>query len=300
MQLVAYGAQDVYLTGNPQITFFKVVYRRHTNFAIEVIEHTLVGEPDFGRRVTAQLGRNADLISKAFLRVVLSSVDPGGSRFAWVRRIGHAFINNIEVEIGGTIMDRQYGVWLDIWFELARHGDHELGYARMVGDVPELTTFNTEVKPEYVLYIPFQFWFNRYVGLAIPMIALQYHRVNINILFNEIDNLVIRDASFDPSGITLNDATLIIDYVYLDSDERRRFAQVGHEYLIEQIQFNGLEQVLDPISRYVLDYNHPTKEIIWAIRRGEFNSNSSFIHYTHLDEWNPEDAAREIILQVSA
>ena len=137
MQLVAYGAQDIYFTGNPQITFFKIVYRRHTNFAIETIEQTLsvmsILEKDVSKII-----RNGDLVTKMYLRIKLNSVNPNGSSFAWVRRIGHAIINTVEMEIGGTTMDRQYGTWLDIWYELARQGDHDRGYANMIGDVPSI------------------------------------------------------------------------------------------------------------------------------------------------------------------
>ena len=299
MQLVAYGAQDVYLTGNPQITFFKVVYRRHTNFAIETIEHTLNGTLEFGTRATVTLPRNADLVSKMYLKIVLNEIDPAGNSFAWVKRIGHAIIQQIEVEIGGTIIDRQNGTWLDIWYELARSGDHERGYARLIGDVPELTSYNTDIKEEYTLFIPLQFWFNRYIGLAVPLIALQFHDLRIHIDFSPSTNLFIRDCNFDTTLVTMNDASILVNYVYLDSEERRRFAQVGHEYLIEQIQFDGVEAVENLSVRFTLDYNHPTKEIIWALRNGIYNSNKSFIFYTDADDWEDklEDAGRLIIEQ---
>ncbi len=295
MQLIAYGAQDVYLTGNPQITFFKTIYRRHTNFAIETIEHQLTGHIEFNNRVSLTIKRNADLMTKVYLKVILGSVNGAGNNFAWVRRIGHAIIRQIEAEIGGTKIDTQYGVWIDIWYELARHGDHEIGYNKLIGDVPELTNYDSVTKPQYTLFIPLQFWFNRYIGLAIPLIALQYHDVRIHVEFESLEKLIIRDCKFDTTLPSLVDATLLIDYVYLDSDERRRFAQVGHEYLIEQLQWNGKEPVQNLISRYKLDYNHPCKEIIWAMNMGSYISNESFIYYTNQDVWSVEDAATLII-----
>src|SRR4029079_11926678 len=123
MQLVAYGAQDIYLTGNPQITFFKVVYRRHTNFSIESIEHPFVGITSFGNKVSAKITRNGDLLSKMYLKVVLSRVDPECHNFAWTRRVGHALLKQATIEIGGTRIDKQCGTWLDVWYELARQGD---------------------------------------------------------------------------------------------------------------------------------------------------------------------------------
>lgn len=308
MQLVAYGSQDIYLSGNPQITFFKAIYRRHTNFAIETIEHTFTGIPNFNRRVSAKILRSGDLASKVYIRVVLGSVDPGNLNFAWVRRVGHAIIREVEVEIGGTKMDRQYGTWLDIWYELARRGDHEVGYAKMIGDVPELTTYDSSIKPEYILYIPLQFWFNRHIGLSLPLIAMQYHDVYIHVEFESINKLIIwnpdcktdgcatdSENNFTPSSINMVDATILVNYVYLDSDERRRFALVGHEYLIEQIQYNGLERVVRNETRYTLDFNHPVKELLWCMRSGNYFNGERFVYYTGSDTWSVNDAACEII-----
>merc|ERR1711968_436206 len=108
MQLVAYGAQDVYFTGNPQITFFKVVYRRHTNFAVECIEQTFNGTADFGRTVTCNIARNGDLITKMYLKIDLEDTIEG-NKYSFVRNLGHAVIQNCKVEIGGSKIDEQYG-----------------------------------------------------------------------------------------------------------------------------------------------------------------------------------------------
>ena len=144
MQLVAYGAQDVYLTGNPQITFFKVVYRRHTNFAMESIENPFNGAPNFGKKVTCTVQRNGDLIYRMYLQatlpqVQLQSTDGSGAQFRWLNWIGHNIINYVEIEIGGQRIDKQYGQWLHIWNELTQEPGKQAGYAKMVGNVPELT-----------------------------------------------------------------------------------------------------------------------------------------------------------------
>lgn len=307
MQLVAYGAQDVYLTGNPQITFFKVVYRRHTNFSMECIEHSLNGSVDFGRRNTVTITRNGDLITKIYLYAKLGALTPNSEqcKVAWVRRVGHALIDEVEVEIGGSRIDRHYGTWLDIWYELARHaGDGERGYAKMIGDVPELTTYDNNPKPAYQLYVPLKFWFNRHVGLALPLIALQYHEVRLNFEFTELKKLLVANKCFKESGdlsckcITMDDALILVDYIYLDSEERRRFAQVGHEYLIEQLQFTGEEAAQTRTDKYKLDFNHPTKELVWAVKNGNFTCGKAFLCYTHLDDWtlHLEDCASKILL----
>ncbi|QKF93910.1 major capsid protein [Fadolivirus algeromassiliense] len=305
MQLVAYGAQDVYLTGNPQITFFKVVYRRHTNFSMECIEHALNGNPNFGRRSTVTITRNGDLITRVYLMVKLDHVKPSaelGSKFAWVRRLGHALIHSVEVEIGGSKIDKQYGVWLNIWYELARDaGDKERGFAKMIGDVPELTAYNSDEKPEYVMYIPLKFWFNRHVGLALPLIALQYHEVRLHFEFTNIEKLIVANAEFkanDMKCLGMKDAQILVDYIYLDSEERRRFAQVGHEYLIEQLQFTGEESVQTQTGKYKLDFNHPTKELVWAVKNGNYTTGKQFVCYSNADVWDNhvlEECAEKIL-----
>nr|QBK88893.1 MAG: major capsid protein [Mimivirus LCMiAC01] len=300
MQLVAYGAQNIYLTGNPQITFFKAIYRRYTNFSMEVVAHPFIGEPDFDKVSTVVFSRDGDLLTKMYIKVTLGEVDPDEADFAWVKRIGHAIINKVELEIGGTIIDRQFGIWLDIWFELARKGDHERGYAQMIGDVPELTTFNSEVKDEYILFIPLQFWFNRYSGLAIPIIALQYHDVRLNIRFEKKEQLVIRSSDFDMDNVVIKDAVVLTNYVFLDTEERKRFAQVGHEYLIEQIQHNGILPVNKLVNRFVLDYNHPTKEIIWAMKHGNYTTGKQFLHYTDKKSWTEKNENSQTELELGS
>lgn len=183
MQLVAYGAQDVYLTGNPQITFFKVVYRRHTNFSVETIDHSFSGVPDFGRRSTVTITRNGDLVTKMYLRAVLPDVkEPTGNdgdentKFAWVRRLGYAMIKSVELEIGGSKIDKQYGNWMNAWYELASAQEHDAAHAKMVGDYAYLTDLSAPDADGYckrarTLFVPLYFWFCRNNGLALPLIA---------------------------------------------------------------------------------------------------------------------------------
>jgi len=305
MQLVAYGAQDVYLTGNPQITFFKVVYRRHTNFSMEAIEHSLNGNPDFGRRSSVTITRNGDLITKIYLMVRIESVRPSqelGSKFAWVRRLGHALLYSVEIEIGGSRIDKHYGNWLNIWYELARDPakSKQRGYKKMIGDVSELTAYNGRVKPEYLMYIPLKFWFNRHYGLALPLIALQYHEVRLHFEFMSAERLIIANDEFkrhDQRQLCMKDVQILVDYIYLDSEERRRFAQVGHEYLIEQLQFTGEESVQNHSHKHKLDFNHPTKELIWAIRSGNYTDGKRFVYYTRHSDWEDhlKDASAKIM-----
>lgn len=381
IQLVAYGVQDMFLTKDPQITFFKIVYRRHTNFSTEVIPQFFIHKPDFGKRVTCLLSRSGDLLSKMHLVVVLPTVpqfkDENNNvdeitRFAWVRRIGYALIKSVEIEIGGELVDRQYGDWLNIWHEITqanrKHTD------KIIGDIKELTDF-TNGKKSYRLFIPLRFWFNRFPGLALPIISLQYNHIQINVELNDIDKCFIvtpthyinvdndfvnfeqfefikqnvdgvtsigryvyfdivnrrlylwrytdngflsltesnpdnirteeqqdallytkdstgslinkkylitglttkfkamprinaserssKNRSVKPASLTLKDAYLLVEYIFLDDDERVRFAQAKHEYLIEQLLFNG-EKTVDGINQsFSVGFTKPCKEMVW-------------------------------------
>ena len=308
MQLVAYGAQDVYLTGNPQVTFFKIVYRRHTNFAMESIENPFNGAPNFGKKVTCTIQRNGDLIYRMYLQATLPQVslqttDGSGAQFRWLNWVGHNLVSSVELEIGGQRIDKQYGDWLQIWNELTQEPGKQAGYAKMVGNVPELvnvlvqggencdascTTGSpntseevTSCAPEYTLYIPLQFWFNRNPGLALPLIALQYHEVRINLEFEDLRNLIWEYTPQLSNNHTIRDrvastglvaASLYVDYIYLDTDERRKFAQVAHEYLIECLQFTGGESITSASNKIKLNFNHPCKELIWVVQRDSFVS----------------------------
>ena len=291
MQLVAYGAQDIYLTGNPQITFFKVVYRRHTNFSMEEIAQTENGSVTLSTTgtpsATYTISRNGDLVHKMYLQMDLSALAVNS---ATATGIVHNLINELECEIGGQKIDRQYGHWLEAWSSLTVRNDRGLRapmtssgasgsnipitslfadavpgsggmgltlYDKMTGNAGPASGNNIVAdESQYKkVHIPLQFWFNRNPGLALPLIALQYHEVKIKVSFNGVTTAAGASASAAPTGVKL-----FTQYIYLDTDERRRFAQVSHEYLIEQLQFQN-EPASDNIT---LNFNHPVKELIWV------------------------------------
>ena len=337
MQLVAYGAQDVYLTGNPQITFWKVTYRRHTNFAMEAIEQTFNGQADFGRRVQCTISRNGDLAYRTYLQVTLPEIDAlnglsslndgskqgisahmgvdGGSYAAprWLDYPGEQLISMVEVEVGGQRIDKQYGDWMHIWNQLTLTSEAKRGYDKMVGHTTQLTylanafgdnpdrpcgTCNTaqtcEIRnslPETTLYIPLQFWFCRNPGMALPLIALQYHEVKINLELRPIDEMLWAVEADSTTGLPVGDsspaanktgmkdrkftglyktslvaASLYVDYIFLDTEERRRMAQNPHEYLIEPVQLTGDESIGSSANKIKLNFNHPVKELIWVVQ----------------------------------
>ena len=242
MQLVAYGAQDVYLTGNPQITFFKVVYRRHTNFACEAIEQTFNGSPSVGSKATVPVTRNGDLVTKMWLHTMATASAAGNGPV----NLGYELIKSVELQIGGTKIDKHYGRWMQIWGDLSRSVDQDTNHDAMVG-VTALTAGDTNE-----LFVPLQFFCCRNDGLALPLIALQYHDVRLEFEFGT------------PANVTISNTTLLVNYVYLDSEERKRFAQASHEYLIEQLQFTGVETAAVGNNKFRLNFNHPVKELVWA------------------------------------
>ncbi len=358
MQLVAYGAQDVYLTGNPQITFWKVTYRRHTNFAMESIEQTFNGQADFGRRVQCTISRNGDLAYRTYLQVTLPEIGQDSCcnpkecskvYARWLDYPGEQLISMVEVEIGGQRIDRQYGDWMHIWNQLTLTAEQERGYNKMVGQTTQLTYLvdpsfadvdsacanNTvpaavcaprNALPETTLYVPLQFWFCRNPGLALPLIALQYHEVRINLELRPSDEVLfaVTDLSEGPSvnggvadGQSVKDAvsyqkslvaaSLYVDYVFLDTDERRRMAQNPHEYLIEQLQFTGDESVGSSSNKIKLNFNHPCKELIFVVQPdANVDYCSSFLKNTHLNKalgaqpFNYTDALDALVNTISA
>ena len=431
MQLVAYGAQDVYLTSNPQITFFKVVYRRHTNFSIEGIDQTFNGKPEPGSRNIVNINRNGDLITKMWLKTTIGTSDTltivngityilenpipinehdgrcphlpdlsdnyisadlsdniilskkqikcegfndflqltienavtstdievndiltlsgfsnsvyNGSwmveelsdyesgetdgiykltapqmtitpieesqfaqvqiyrnyeQFNWVDDLGYALINSVELQIGGTKIDKHYGRWMHIWSQLTKTNEHALSHTQMVNGN---NGFNSNT-----LYVPLQFFCCRNDGLALPLIALQYHDVRLEFEFNSAANCI---SNLNKAGtavgtksenVFMSNTSVFINYIYLDSEERKRFSQASHEYLIEQLQFTGIDSVSsdsnDISNKIRLNYNHPIKELIWAVVKDDIITADKFTNFTNGFNLNPVSNA---ILQLN-
>jgi hypothetical protein len=290
MQLVAYGSQDVYLTGNPQITFFKVVYRRHTNFSVEPIQQVFNGIANWGHSVSATISRNGDLLYRMYVTITLPSVTSNGNeQFRWLNWLGHIIVQQAEIIIGGQRIDRHYGHWLHIWNELTQTFGHQAGYATMVGNVPKLVQSSIDTTPAITLYVPLRFWFNRNVGLALPLVALQYHDVQVNLNLANVQDCYWASGTSRVPG-DLGDVSLWVDYVYLDTDERRRFAQASHEYLIEQLQFSG-DIPLNNVSELLkMSFNHPVKEIIWTIQKDSLIDSTLMNNYGGQQWFNYTDS----------
>lgn len=293
LQLVAYGAQDAYLSGNPQITFWKGLYKRHTNFAMEPFRINFTGQPNWGTKQSAVIGRHADLLYSTYIEVVLPYLDNVGqgpsywnAGGGYTGRLGYNLIKYAELEIGGQLIDRLYGEWLFLWDTLTMESDERAKLLDMVNlnkGVGQITMNNTPScgiggRPGLpnTLYIPLYFFFTKNPGAALPLIALQYHEVKINILWNDPK---LTAGSFRSGGNEYlgrhpnpTQAAIYIDYIYLDVEERRRMAQQSHEYLIEQTQFNEDKGMSSASNRIDLTFNHPVKELVWVVQPEKYTN----------------------------
>ena len=311
LQLVAHGAQDAYLTTNPQITFWKGMYKRHTNFAMEAFRVNLTGTPMWGQKQTATLGRHADLVYSTYLDVVLPIYQTGSTsvKVNWNNeqgRLGYMLLDMIELEIGGQLIDRLYSEWLYLWDLLSSDYNKSYKLYQLVGlggdsrsttggpmavqeagsDPVRYTygyqfpTANSCMKvsgqPSAALpiYVPLPFFYTKNPGAALPLIALQYHEVKINIQWNKWQNVSASMLATleNPMPPKPTSAAIYVDYIYLDVDERRRMAQESHEYLIEQVQFNEDKGIGGSQTRIDLTFNHPVKELVWVVQPDRFTN----------------------------
>lgn len=313
VQLAAYGSQDIYLTTNPHITFFKSVYRRHTNFSMEAITQQIDGSINFGGNITVVISRNGDLLGSIVLQLNLPDpkiyiINPSQYDYVgWIQGVGNYLIKAVNIEIGGQQIDEQYGKWMDIWSELNLSGSQLNGYGSMVGknyNQANWQPYDAKIAPGSRIFIPLQFWFCRNPGLALPLIALQYHEIRLKINFSKFQDLIVAVNNGTYIKPTLSASFPLLDqyskfkvwntYYFLDTTERRKFAQSPHEYLIEQIQFQtGNVSSLTRENNIKLNLNHPTKELIWVFNKNGTNSpcNDFSIGTNTIPNGNPNNFA---------
>jgi hypothetical protein len=446
LQIASFGSQDIFLTGNPEITYFKYIYRRYTNFSIETLEEYPDGIVNFNEKINFLISKNADLIHKIYLKIELPKINltksldvnivniaknnyeeakinwnnlntysnyiisaynivyselqpinadplsiynkleayfindidinayliiiktikpniitntdirkkvsdivisilsrdekikqisltieeikkylenknyiyyeyiPSSKKypnqdndeplsvlytkqeylnvstprynFSWINNLGHYIIKQINIEIGGTIIDRHYNDWINIWYELTKSNFKLETYNRMIGNISELTTYNNNIKPAYTLYLPLIFWFNQYNGISLPLVSLKYQDVKINIEFNELINCIIsdyRNINID-NLVKLLNVSLYVDYIYLDQIERKKFAHGIHEYIIPQIQTEIFRDLSNSEITCSFNSMYPTKEMIWVVQKQinrSYNTLSSMINWAN-------------------
>jgi hypothetical protein len=310
IQLVLTGFQDSFIVSKPQITYYKQVYKRHTNFAVEAIPQYFNVKPDFGSRVTCTISKIADLIGKIYLVVNLPPIGKfldypgeegeGNSKIAscaWTKKIGWNLIKQVELEIGGNIIERQYGDWLNIWSELTIPESQRRGLDKMIGNLPELYE-NTNGKKGYLLYIPLMFWFCRNINMALPIIALNNVDIKINVEFNQLDDCLILSPShyiyieedlvnFKQNEIIKQEYQNTIYYAkynfYDIITKKLYYTKITPEEFIPNILISGLQTnfIVTPIDneKLYLDKNRYFSHIINL----SLNSAYLLIDYIYLD-----------------
>ena len=285
MQLVATGPQDAVLIGNPQITFFKMAYRRHTNFSMETMEVEFDGmNLDFGRRATCTIPRLGDLLHRAVLKFKLPPLTTVTQQ--WVHDVGLAMIEEVEINIGGKRIDRHLGEWLFIWSELSLDVDQRLAFKAMVNGFNKNTGQSTYNQKERTVMVPLAFWFNRSTAMALPLVAMAFHEVKLVVKLRPLECLA-REGKTLPTNASLVQATVLLDYIYLDENERHRFSQSPHELLIDQLQFNG-SMFTDYPSAYnmlPIDFKHPIKELVWVVRHNDVIQTGMSLTDNHVNDW---------------
>jgi|SaaInlStandDraft_5_1057022.scaffolds.fasta_scaffold03183_2 hypothetical protein len=278
--LAAYGAQDKYLTGNPQITFFVGVYKRYTNFSIIQTPQLFNGDFDFGKKIYCQIERIGDLVSQMFLKIKLPSLEKykyndandNEIEYYWINSVGHAIIKIVELEIGGNLIDRQYGVWLEIWSELTVPLNKRDGFFDMIGK--SINPVNFDNNKELSLYVPLQFWFCKNIGLALPLISIQSQEVRVNLTLRNLNELIISSDgnpitnSPNKDSINILSGNLEVDYIFLEEEERKIFAKKDLQYLIKQTQVFAKSLDTQNFNNQIIEFNfnHPVSELIWVIQ----------------------------------
>ena len=289
IQLISRGAQDVYLTGNPQITFFKVVYRRYTNFSTELINQTLIGNVRAGVNCKCNISRDGDLIHRIYFECTLND------KYNYPSNFGNYMFEQVELLIGGQVVDIHPGHWMEIYSRLNHKQSgrsypvtHKMNGVDHTCDSRESTThiegdniykYSNYQRMSFAggvsgnpkgkepinigrISIPLQFWFCKNIGLSLPLIALQYHEVVVNMKFNTLDNFMVKN-DLQKNPINYCNGELWVEYIYLDTDERRRFAKISHEYLIDQIQYID-HDLMNGTNTIDLKYNNSVKELIFV------------------------------------
>jgi hypothetical protein len=297
LQLVASGKQDVFLTGNPQVTWFKMVYRRYTNFSMESSIIQFDNQADFGRRITTVIPRKGDLLGPLWLEIVLPALydSTTGNPVSYTNAIGHALIQEISVDIGEQEIDKQTGEWMEMWSNYVITADKRDGWNTMIGKTNGASQGNSPSNSVNLfgpirLYVPLRFWFCKNPGLALPLIALQYHPVRINITLRPLQGVFVMDTpGAVPCDTTVKPASITSfnmygDFIHLDVEERRRFVANSHEYLIEQVQYTTSMSIDKGASSVQLpmEFNHPIRELFWVIHRDAAVNAHQWFNYTNL------------------
>ena len=281
LELVALGEQDKHLVGNPQVSFFKHVYKRHTNFSIETIKNQFLNKSDFGIKTSCIIERKGDLVKDMYLEIELPVLS-SGSNISWINGIGNHLIDKIDLLFGGEIIVSLTGEYLDIYSSLTVPQSKQDGYYKMIA---KNTSYNNATqKGALSLIVPLPFWFTKNIGYALPLISLQYTEIKLDIHLKPFSKCWYSNAdvtgSPQPSTVSISEMNLYCDYIYLDAYERIKFAKKDNiEYLIEQLQINDSNPVSSTNVNCDLTFNHPVKEMIWVYKSNNIETYNVWGNY---------------------
>jgi len=294
LQLLIKGPQDLFITENPELSFFKTVFKKHSAFSIETKEQ-FFNSISFGTKSICLIAKDGDLISNISVRITLPSLnskkgDSCEAIFGYANSIGHLMIEYAELEIGGYIIDKRFGEWFEIWSEISQTAEKKPGYAEMIGKRDPISFKPDSLANALDLIVPLDFYFTKNIGLALPIIALYKNDIYVNIKWRDFNDCwICNKPNVRPDYIPRFSAVLYVDYVYLELWEREDFISNSHLYLAEQVQYNNIYsyQKSNLTPSVELDFSHPVKEIVWVIQRSDINLRSvtGDTDYTYGNDW---------------
>lgn len=279
LQLAAKGIQDTFLTDKPNINHFKKVFKQYTPFATEQIKLDFNGDVQFGKKITCVIPRSGDLLSNIYLNVKLPELTKTSGDFAgWTNSIGNAMIDYVELEIGGSIVDKRYGIFMEIWDELIDNKIENI----LIGKFDTNLVLKDSAISATEYYIPLNFWFHNDLALALPIISLRNHEIKIHIKLRPFSELTHYDGVTPPLDVQITNINLMANYVFLDNNERSRYANSDHKFFITQLQMN-------PVVAYKantkniktsLEFNHPCKELLWVFTETISEENNDWFNFS--------------------
>jgi hypothetical protein len=279
LQLSAKGLQDSFLTKNPTLNHFQSIYKQHVPFATEQQSLFFSGDVNFGRKITCNISRTGDLLSNIYLNLKLPPLVKTSGTFAgWTNSVGNAIIEYVELEIGGRIIDKQYGLYMEIIDELIDSKIENI----LLGKYDTNLVLGDSAISNTEYYIPLRFWFHDDLSKSIPLISLNNHEIKVHIKLRSFDDLIHYDGPTPPNTVSISDAHLSAKYIFLDDSERRKYIDSKHLFLIKQLQINPVLSINAGTKHFKnrLELNHPCSELLWVFTELESEQNNDWFNYS--------------------